>query len=93
MSAVDDWVQRYASALAARLEEDASSPLDGDAAARILRLARVVAHGTERVNAPLASYVAGWYAAARMREGAGAAEAVREATVVAEALLEESPGD
>lgn len=49
---MDDWLDRFADALGvARL-----APGDVDT---LLDLARVVAHGTERKNAPLAAYLAG----------------------------------
>ncbi|HEX2701505.1 MAG TPA: DUF6457 domain-containing protein [Acidimicrobiales bacterium] len=49
---MDDWLDRYAAALGL-------SPLDGTEVDAILDLARVVAHGTERKNAPLAAWLAG----------------------------------
>lgn len=85
---MDDWLDRYAAALAQRLGRDeASLSIPREAVKTILDLARMVAHGTERVNAPLASYVAGRYAAARAVDGIEAAAAVAEAREVAEALL------
>ena len=61
---MDEWLHRFADALdVPRLEST-----DEDA---LLDLARVVAHGTERKNAPLAAYLAGWWAA-RGRDPAGA---------------------
>jgi hypothetical protein len=54
---MDDWLDRFADALhVPRLD-----PAEVDA---ILDLARVVAHGTERRNAPLATFLAGRSAAA-----------------------------
>jgi predicted kinase len=58
----------------------------------VLKLAREVAHRTERVNAPLAAYVVGQYVAARRRRGEAADDAVREAARVAEGLLPEPEG-
>lgn len=50
--------------------------LDATDAEALLDLARVVAHGTERKNAPLAAFLAGrWVAGA----GGGPAEALRRA--------------
>ena len=71
---MDDWLDRFADALAApRL-----GPAEVDA---VLDLARVVAHGTERRNAPLAAYLAG-------RAGTGPAEAA----AVARSLLPDDGG-
>jgi Domain of unknown function (DUF6457) len=53
----------------------------------VLKLAREVAHRTERVNAPLAAYVVGQYVAASRARGDPADEAVREAARIAEGLL------
>jgi hypothetical protein len=72
---MDDWLDRFADALAvARL-----GPAEVDA---VLDLARVVAHGTERRNAPLATFLAGRASAGR--EGGGEAAA---ALAVAQGLL------
>jgi len=57
----------------------------------MLDLARIVAHGTERQNAPLSSYLAGQYVAARVAGGATPATAAAEAGKVAEELLGDSP--
>jgi hypothetical protein len=48
---VSDWIPGYAEALGLALDE---SEVDA-----ILALARDVAHGTERKNAPLAAFLAG----------------------------------
>lgn len=70
---MDDWLDRFADALSvARLH-----PSEVDA---VLDLARVVAHGTERKNAPLATFLAG-------RASAGGGVDGAAAMVVAEALL------
>jgi hypothetical protein len=47
------WIEQYAEALGVPLQQ-----ADRD---RILELARDVAHGTERMYAPLASFLAGWF--------------------------------
>jgi len=57
-------------------------------------LARVVAHGSERRFAPLSTYLAGQFVAARVRAGVPAEEALAEAIEVAERLIdagEETP--
>lgn len=76
-----DWIDRYAEALGEGAEAGARERQ------AILKLAREVAHRTERVNAPLAAFVAGQYAAVRRAAGASAEEAAREALRMAEELL------
>lgn len=85
---MDDWMSRYATALAERMDSPpAASPLTPELSELILDLARVVAHTTERKNAPLAAYLAGAFASARSAQGADAAEAVREALSVVQDLV------
>jgi len=74
-----DWPRRYARALGDDL---------GDAEAEILLdLAREVAHGTERRFAPLSTFVAGRFVAARVAAGATVMDALSEAVAVARSLL------
>ena len=47
------WLKQYAEALGV--------PLDDADRERILDLARDVAHGTERMYAPLSAFLAGWF--------------------------------
>lgn len=54
----------------------------------VLDLARVVAHGSERKFAPLSSYLAGQYVAARARAGVPPSQALAEAVAIAERTLE-----
>ncbi len=83
---MDDWFEKYAEALEKRLDSsEASLHLPGHLKNPILTLARIVAHGTERKNTPLATYVAGRYVVARDAQG------VDEATAVAEALRSPKP--
>ena len=85
---MDDWLERYADALGARLGGEGGAPrLPRELRNPLLRLARVVAHGSERRNAPLATYVAARYAAARAAQGVDEAAAVAEAVAVAEGLV------
>lgn len=77
---MDDWIRRYAQSLGV------DAPGDADSTA-ILSFARDVAHATERKNAPLASFVAGYYVARREAEGASVSEALTDALVAAERLL------
>lgn len=86
-SRVEDWLERYAEALEERLDRaERSVHLSRDAKNPLLGLARVVAHGTERKNAPLATYLAGRYAALREAQGVDESRAVAEALEVAEAI-------
>jgi hypothetical protein len=81
-----DWLEDYAATLAV--------PGLGDAERRgLLRLAREVAHRTERVNAPLSTYLAGRFVAERVRAGVDPADAVREALGLAEQRLPEAGED
>jgi cob(I)alamin adenosyltransferase len=76
-----DWIERYAEALG---EGIVSGPNERRA---MLKLAREVAHRTERMNAPLTTFLAGQYLAVRRAEGASEVEAIREAIRRAERLL------
>jgi hypothetical protein len=76
-----DWIDRYAEALG---EGAAAEPHQRRI---ILKLAREVAHRTERVNAPLAAFVAGQLVATARQRGGSGEEALREALRVAEELL------
>ena len=84
---MSDWIERYGEALEAGLDEAESFGLDAGLRAVILDLARDVAHGTERINAPLAAFLAGRFVEARLREGLDAASALTEATDAASDLL------
>ena len=84
---MDDWFENYAGALEERL--GASEPalhLPGQLKNPILILARIVARGTERKNAPLATYLVGRYVVARGAQGVDEAAAVAEALEIAEAM-------
>jgi hypothetical protein len=76
------WCDRLAESLvgAGALGPDALTPqLHG----RVLRIARDVAHGSERRNAPVAAFLAGRYVEARRAAGVDAETALSE---VAEAV-------
>jgi hypothetical protein len=77
------WLEEYRRAL----EEAAGRPvvLDDDLVAAVLDLAREVAHGTERKNAPLATFLAGQHLAANGRDS------LEEALGIARELLEGKP--
>lgn len=94
---MDDFLAAYAMALTARLGI-APTASTGNVAAPdenevLLLLARLVAHRTERRNAPLATYLAGQFAAARAGGGGSAAEAAAEALEVAEQILGPLPSE
>ncbi|MGH3665962.1 MAG: DUF6457 domain-containing protein [Egibacteraceae bacterium] len=74
----DAWLDRFAAALAERLGGTGMPPLDQPTRSALLDLARVVAHGTERKNAPLATYLAGGYVAGRVARGAAPDAALTE---------------
>lgn len=82
------WTERFAELLSSRLEPgSARAGLGPDHNNRILDLARIVAHATERKNAPLATFIAGRYSALREQQGADSATAIAEAAEVARRLL------
>jgi hypothetical protein len=69
-----DWLDDYARALGVE-------PIDEDDRRVLLKLAREVAHRSERVFAPLSTYLAGRFAAQAGRDPAAALrEALRTAT-------------
>ena len=74
----DAAAQRWITALAARLDGGGDPLLDADLERAVLALARDVAHGTYRRNAPLATFLAGRALERRVAAGAGAAEAVAD---------------
>ena len=77
------WIDEYKTALSG-----------GDAAitvvdeAGILDFTREVAHGSERKNAPLATFLAGWYVGSRVSQGATPEEAWSEAAELGRQLLD-----
>ena len=84
---MNSWFEKYAGALEQRLgSSEPALHLPGELKNPILTLARIVAHGTERKNAPLATYMAGRYVVARGAQGVDEAAAVAEALEIAEAI-------
>ena len=79
------WPERYR----ALLEQVADTPLrlDDDDAGTVLQLAREVAHGTERRYAPLATFLAGQFVAARVEGGVSVSAALAEALSLARQVL------
>ena len=84
------------SQLASALSNPASSspelrPLDLRERALLLRIARNVAHSTERQNAPLASYLIGRFVQASVSGGISEADALARAEEIVTSLVGESP--
>ncbi|HWI05542.1 MAG TPA: DUF6457 domain-containing protein [Acidimicrobiales bacterium] len=58
----------------------------------VLELARIVAHGSERLNAPLSTYLAGQFIAELVRTaGVSRAEALAEVVAAAKRTLDAEP--
>lgn len=84
---MNGWFEKYAEALEERLGSSESAVhLPRELKNPILTLASIVAHGTERKNAPLAAYVAGRYVGARIAQGVDEAVAMSEAVEIAQAI-------
>ena len=61
--------------------------IDLAARARLLRIARDVAHATERQNAPLAAYLIGRFVQDAVRSGTSQTEAIEQAASVVRSLI------
>ncbi len=66
-------------------------PLDPRERALLLRIARNVAHSTERQNAPLASYLIGRFVELRITAGMSETDALARAAEIVTSLVGESP--
>ena len=66
-------------------------PLEPRERALLLRVARDIAHATERQNAPLASYLIGRYVQAATAAGVSESEALTRASAIVNSLLSEAP--
>ena len=77
------WTDDYARALR---DAGPAEPTIVDEEA-VLDFTRRVAHGTERKNAPLATFLAGWFVGARVADGIDPADAWEEAARVGDRLL------
>ena len=85
---LEEFLERFAAELGSRLDASGRSiAIPQGSKARLLELARDVAHGTERKNAPLAAFIAGGYVFARSGDGVDGTAAVDEAVQVARSLL------
>ena len=80
-----DFLADLASELGEAGTHDVSLPADSKNS--LLQLARLVAHNSERKNAPLAAFIIGRHVEARVRGGATPEQAVDEAAAVAQRLL------
>lgn len=78
------WTNEYARALA-NAADARPRVVDEEA---ILDFTRRVAHGSERKNAPLATFLAGWFVGVRVAEGASPEEAWAEAARLGDSLLD-----
>lgn len=81
-----DFLESFATALANAVDltsEDFSTAEEIE----LLDLARIVAHGTERKNAPLATYLAGQYVAIRGADDVSSSQAVSEVLAIANDIL------
>ena len=93
---MDEFLARYSWALTEKLATLSPSPEAGVTAtgsspgedAVMLELARLVAHATERKNAPLSTYLAGRFVTAWVARGGTAGDAAAAAMAVAQHLLE-----
>jgi hypothetical protein len=85
---VADWFESYAQALEEKLgHPEPGLHLPKEARNPLLDMARNVAHGTERKNAPLAAYVVGRFVAVRAHQGIDEDAALAEALAAAEAVI------
>jgi hypothetical protein len=85
------WVTRLAAEIAGPGEDPV--PVDGTTVGALLRIAREVAHRTERLNAPLSTYVVGRCVAARVAAGTDEATAIAEVEEAISRLLSTSAPD
>ncbi|MQB00251.1 MAG: hypothetical protein GEU78_08160 [Actinobacteria bacterium] len=82
-----DFLEEFAAALDGRLGTGPDAALSRELKNPLLDLARVVAHSTERKNAPLATFIAGRYVELRRAQGADDMTAIGEVAEAAEKLL------
>ncbi|MFI5286172.1 MAG: DUF6457 domain-containing protein [Candidatus Dormibacteria bacterium] len=86
----DDLLTELASRLSAALESGGFDAVDVRGQAKLLRIARDVAHATERQNAPLAAYTIGRFVQDAARSGVSEADALDQAAAVVRTLIGES---
>jgi hypothetical protein len=80
------WCERFGDSLVSA-SGLAAPPLTPQLRARVLTLARDIAHGTERKNAPVCAFIAGRYVEARRAQGVDAETALSEVAEAAARLL------
>jgi hypothetical protein len=80
------WCERFGDSLVG-VSGLAATPLTPRLQARVLTLARDIAHGTERKNAPVCAFIAGRYVEARLAQGVDAETALSEVAEAAARLL------
>jgi hypothetical protein len=84
----NDLLTELASTLdAARGGAGAMAPIDLAGRARLLRIARDVAHASERQNAPLAAYLIGRFVQDAVRSGVSEADALDQAESAVRILI------
>jgi hypothetical protein len=82
-----DWIDEYARHLRGSSADGQGSALGEEERRILLKLAREVAHGTERVFAPLSTYLVGRFVAQQENAGVSSRDALRESLDVARRLL------
>lgn len=87
-----DLLRRLTSALNESTSQGSRlAPLDLGERALLLRIARDVAHASERQNAPLASYLIGRFAQQSMSAGVAESEALARAAAIVNSLTGQAP--
>jgi len=87
-----DVLRRLASALSGADPDGADlDPLDLHDRALLLRIARDIAHATERQNAPLAAYLIGRFVQGRVAAGTSESAALAAAAAIVGSLIGEAP--
>lgn len=87
---MSDFLAEFTRALGEAVGADVALP--STSKNRLLELARLVAHNSERKNTPLATFLIGRFVEARVRGGIEPAAALDEAIAAAEHLLAREPG-
>jgi hypothetical protein len=91
MDLMEDWFEEYAMVLEDKLgRPEPGVHLQKNLKNPLLDLARITAHGTERKNAPLATFIAGRYVSARIAQGTDETTALSEALASAQNILPET---
>jgi hypothetical protein len=87
-----EWIDDLADALADRLGATKGAlRLSVEQSQEIIDGARQVSHGTERINAPMATYLVGRYVSARVAAGVNPDRALSEALNTVRRLLPHRP--